>query len=191
MKIDMKILVKIIPFLIAIIFTVALIYKVYSNQENDKNFDQFSKNSVGQEVTDMEINLLAFDKKEILEDQLTRNDYLNKITIINLFASWCIACLAEHGHFSYIKDKFGDKIQLVGINWRDKKDDVLIWLEKNGNPYNKIGFDNLGKYGIALGVRGIPETLIVDEKGMIIDHYRGNIDNAYVERLNGFVNKGN
>jgi cytochrome c biogenesis protein CcmG/thiol:disulfide interchange protein DsbE len=176
-------IVKALPLIIILILTAILFYKVNNNEKGGKNFDSLSKNSIGEKVPEMEIEGLKLEENS--ENQsVTPDIYQGKYSIINLFASWCIACVAEHPIFMNIQDKLDEDIQLIGINWRDKEQDANKWLARHGNPYDIVGFDNIGKYGISLGVRGIPETFLVDQNGIIVIHKRGNIDQSFISEVN-------
>jgi len=174
---------KIIPFVLLISFTAIFMFKILSKEDKSEKFNELSLSSEGKNIPDDIVPLLIDAGNE---KDLSFKDYKGKFTVVNLFASWCIACVAEHGVFTKIKDKYGDEVQIVGVNWRDKKDDAINWLEKYGNPYNKVAYDNFGKYGISLGIRGIPETFLVDKDGVILKHFRGNIDISitnYIDEL--------
>lgn len=114
-------------------------------------------------------------------------DFKGSKTVINIFASWCSACLLEHSIFLKIaKQKnsvSGDNIQLVGVSWRDKSEDSDDWLKRHGNPYDFVSYDSLGKYGISLGIRGVPETFVIDEDGRVTHHVRGNITSDFADML--------
>ena len=86
-----------------------------------------------------------------------------KVWLLNVWASWCVACLHEHP----IITTLSDHIDIVGLNYKDKRQDALQWLEKHGNPYLTSGFDEIGDVGIDYGVYGVPETFVIDQKGHI------------------------
>jgi cytochrome c biogenesis protein CcmG/thiol:disulfide interchange protein DsbE len=93
------------------------------------------------------------------------------VTLLNIFASWCISCRVEHPIFmNLVADK---KIILYGVDYKDSRNTVLQWLKTEGNPYRKIGFDEKGNVAINLGVYGTPETFLIDKKGVIRDKYIG------------------
>ncbi|MES0883756.1 DsbE family thiol:disulfide interchange protein [Roseibium sp. SCP14] len=95
----------------------------------------------------------------------SREDFLGKISVVNVFASWCVPCRQEHP----IMEELGtiDDIQLIGINYKDKPENARRFLGSLGNPYDLIGADDAGRAAIEWGVYGVPETFVVDEKGMI------------------------
>lgn len=92
-------------------------------------------------------------------------DFHAKGAIVNVFASWCLACVAEHAVLSRMARETG--LPVFGINYKDKPDLLAAWLEKNGNPYARIGADPEGRAAIEWGVYGVPETFLVDASGRI------------------------
>ena len=164
----MKKFVQYIPFLLILSLTILLFIKV--NEEGKQAGQGLVGDSpmVGRQVADMELETLFPEGGKI-----NSATYQGKFTVVNLFASWCIACLYEHKLFSRLKDN--KDVNLVGISWRDKAEDTKGWLEQNGNPYDVVGLDSQGKYGILMGVTGIPETFVVNKEGKIIKHIRGTI----------------
>lgn len=91
-----------------------------------------------------------------------------QVFVLNSFASWCASCIMEHKTLQAIED-----VPVYGIAWRDKPGDTRSWLEKRGNPYDKVGVDADGKGVIALGLTGVPETYVVDRNGVVADVLRG------------------
>jgi cytochrome c biogenesis protein CcmG/thiol:disulfide interchange protein DsbE len=87
------------------------------------------------------------------------------VTLVNVFASWCIPCRAEHKYFMALAE--ADKVRLAGINYKDKTADAVRWLAELGNPYARIGADDAGRAGIEWGISGVPETFVIDRKGQI------------------------
>lgn len=88
-----------------------------------------------------------------------------QVTVVNVFASWCIPCREEHSVLAALKRKTG--VALYGINQKDAPDQAAAFLAQLGNPYDAIGADRDGRTSIDWGVYGVPETFIVDAKGVI------------------------
>ena len=88
-----------------------------------------------------------------------------KISLVNVWASWCTTCRAEHEMLMHIAKT--NSLQMLGINYKDTKKDGNIFLDRLGNPYDFIVFDPLGKLGLELGVYATPETFIIDQQGII------------------------
>tara|TARA_Y100001970_G_C13880142_1_gene673476 strand:- start:127 stop:657 length:531 start_codon:yes stop_codon:yes gene_type:complete len=111
-----------------------------------------------------------FDK-----DYKYKNDILvGKKTLVNFFASWCSPCKAEHLFLMEINKNFPD-LFLLGINYKDKKEDAMDFINSLGNPYDRIGIDDKGSIAMDFGVYGLPETFIINEEGIIIFKHVGPI----------------
>ena len=97
---------------------------------------------------------------------LTNEAVRGKLTLVNVFASWCVPCRQEHPLLKELaKDK---RLTIVGINYKDKTDNALRFLGELGNPYAAIGIDPTGKAAIDWGVYGIPESYLVGADGTIL-----------------------
>jgi len=92
-------------------------------------------------------------------------DFTGEVKVLNVWASWCVPCRAEHPLVSRLAQTEG--VPVYGLNWKDKKQDAVAWLNELGDPYAQIGFDESGRNGIELGVYGVPETYIIDKDGRI------------------------
>ena len=92
-------------------------------------------------------------------------DMQGKVWLLNVWASWCRACRAEHSLLNrFAKEQL---VPIVGLNYKDSLFQAKKWLKRLGNPYSIIAFDNKGNAGINWGVYGVPETFIIDKKGII------------------------
>lgn len=87
------------------------------------------------------------------------------VTIVNVFASWCLPCRVEHPLITRLAEMKIAKV--YGLNYKDKPEAALRWLAELGNPYAAIGADPKGRTAINFGVYGIPETFIIDSTGTI------------------------
>ncbi len=88
------------------------------------------------------------------------------ITAVNVFASWCVPCRAEHAVLTRMVAE--DGLRLVGLNYRDEPQDAAAFLAELGNPYERIGADLTGRAGIDWGVTGLPETFLIDRDGTVL-----------------------
>lgn len=93
--------------------------------------------------------------------------------LVNVFASWCVPCRAEHAVLTRMVRE--ENLILMGINYKDKPESAADWLDELGNPYTRIGSDETGRAGIEWGISGVPETFIVDASGTIVFRYVGPI----------------
>ncbi|MCW8058157.1 MULTISPECIES: DsbE family thiol:disulfide interchange protein [Agrobacterium] len=111
---------------------------------------------------------------------LTDTAIKGRLTLVNVFASWCIPCRQEHPLLQELaKD---ERITVVGINYKDKQDNALRFLGELGNPFAAIGVDPNGKAAIDWGVYGIPESYLVGADGTILYKKVGPFDARSVER---------
>lgn len=93
-----------------------------------------------------------------------RADLLGNVTVVNIFASWCAPCRAEHKYLMAMAAD--DRYQIAGLNYKDTDEKAIRFLEELGNPYDRVGFDS-GRAGIEWGVYGVPETFVVDKNAQI------------------------
>lgn len=107
-------------------------------------------------------------------------DLGGEVALVNVFASWCVPCLAEHPLLTRLAVEEG--IPLYGINYRDPEADAVAWLTRHGNPYRLIGSDRTGRIGIEWGVYGVPETYIIDADGRIRYRHVGPLTPDIVQR---------
>lgn len=102
---------------------------------------------------------------------VTAADFKGKVTLLNVWATWCESCAAEH--MELLKIAQNSTVNLVGLDYKDDKEQALAWLMQKGNPYRQVLFDQDGKLGIELGVYGTPETFIIDSNGIVRYKYIG------------------
>ena len=114
-------------------------------------------------------------------DGLSSDDVRGKVSLVNIFGSWCVACVAEHPMLLRIRES--GMAPLYGIDWRDKPEDATAWLGRHGNPYEKIGIDPDSRTAIDFGVTGAPETFVVDANGVIRYKWTGPITEEAWEKV--------
>ncbi len=98
-------------------------------------------------------------------DLISRMDLPDGPFLLNVWGSYCLPCLVEHPTFMRLSEQ--GVIPIVGINYKDRQDAALDWLETNGNPFEFSIMDEDGRLGIDLGVYGAPETFLIDADGLI------------------------
>ncbi len=99
------------------------------------------------------------------EKTFALRDMRGKVWLLNVWASWCTACLQEHPVLvDYAKRK---DIPLIGLAYKDKPADSIKWLQRKGDPYDFTVIDHDGRIGIDFGVYGVPETFLIDQAGKI------------------------
>ena len=115
---------------------------------------------IGKPAPAFELPLLAKPEQRFSEKTL-----LGKPWVLNVWASWCPPCLAEHPVVSQMSR--AGLAPVVGLNYKDTREEALPWLERNGNPFQVVVFDPNGRIGIDYGVYGVPETYVIDRAGII------------------------
>lgn len=98
---------------------------------------------------------------------------------LNLWASWCSSCQKEHSLLLQLKQQAD--LDLVGLIYKDKAQNALDWLDHHGNPYSILVEDTQGSAFIALGVLGVPETYLIDKKGIVRYKHIGPIDDNDIQ----------
>ena len=88
-----------------------------------------------------------------------------QVWLLNVWASWCTSCRLEHPVLVDLAR--GAQVPIYGLNYKDKRDDALAWLQRFGNPYQATVFDPKGLVGLDYGVYGTPETFVIDQQGVI------------------------
>jgi len=96
-----------------------------------------------------------------------------KVTLINVWASWCGPCREEHPQLIELAKR--DDIHLVGLNYKDQRENALRFLNALGNPYAAVGVDASGRTSVDWGVYGVPETFVINGKGIIVYKFTGPI----------------
>ncbi len=104
---------------------------------------------------------------------------------VNLFASWCAPCVAEHPLITDLAEQHPD--QVYGLAYKDLEADTLTFLESLGDPYTDIGVDADGQGGLEFGLTGVPETFIIDEAGNVVLHIRGALDQDSVAKISALL----
>lgn len=105
---------------------------------------------------------------------LTNEALGGQVVLVNIFASWCVPCRAEHPFLTEIVRQTG--VRMVGINQKDAPENAAKFLAELGNPYELVGADADGRVSIDWGVYGVPETFIVNPAGIITYKHVGPID---------------
>lgn len=99
------------------------------------------------------------------ERKFSSKDMLGQVWLLNVWASWCVSCRQEHPVLVEFAKR--GEVPLYGLNYKDERANGLRWLEKFGNPYVISLADHDGRVGIDFGVYGVPETYLIDKKGVI------------------------
>jgi len=134
-------------------------------------------------------NVPKFETESLLKDEkfISSKEFGNEILLVNFFATWCKPCRDEH---IYIKRFSNEKeIKVIGINYKDNSKKAIQWLKELGNPYTDVAVDKSGRIAIDWGVYGIPETFIVNSKGIIKYRHVGPVTKKIYKKINLIINE--
>lgn len=107
---------------------------------------------------------------------LSQEDVKGKVSLLNVWATWCPSCRVEHPYLLKIAKQY--QVPVIGLNYKDDRDAAKEWLVKLDDPYLFNIFDEKGKLGLDLGVYGAPETYIVDKQGIVRYRHVGVVDDT-------------
>tara|TARA_Y100000996_G_scaffold327562_1_gene263627 strand:- start:1124 stop:1645 length:522 start_codon:yes stop_codon:yes gene_type:complete len=145
----------------------------------NKNSIYDTKNLVGQKISKIQLEHFT-DNRIITEDDLKKNNF----TLINFWASWCGPCRIEHPMLLKLNEE--KNLELLGVNFKDKKNNALEFLKDLGDPYDDLARDELGKHSINFGIYGIPESILINKDLVIIKKFIGPIsqnDYNYIKNI--------
>ena len=165
---------------ISIVLLFVFILLVFYNSLNRKT-NYSTDYLVGNKLVN--INLKSFDDKKIFS---TKDFNKNKYTLINFWASWCAPCRVEHPYLIQLsKEK---NLYIVGVNFKDKKNNALNFLNNLGNPYNYLTKDTNGKQSVNFGVYGIPESILINSESIVLKKFIGPLNEQDLNDIKGIVN---
>jgi cytochrome c biogenesis protein CcmG/thiol:disulfide interchange protein DsbE len=105
-------------------------------------------------------------------------DLVGGVSLVNVFASWCVPCRVEHPLMMALAD---DGVAIYGIDYKDPAEQAAAWLAELGDPYRAIGADRDGRVAIDWGVYGVPETFVIDRAGRIRYRFVGPLQRRDIE----------
>jgi len=123
----------------------------------------------------------AFTLTQLGQEQrsFASRDMQGKVWLLNVWASWCASCRAEHPVLLDFAKQAG--VPIVGLDYMDTREEGKEWLDKHGNPYQLSAFDGDGKVGTDYGVYGVPETFVIDKRGVIRMKFAGALTPAVIK----------
>ena len=159
---------KFIPLILFVVIAVFLYFSLNSNSS------KLPSPLLGKMFPNIEAKDFYSNESVLLADLFSEN-----MSLVNVWASWCVTCRQEHQMMMKIANN--KDLQLIGINYKDTRTDGEKFLEIMGNPFDVIIFDPNGKIGLDLGVYATPETFLVNQQGVVLYKHIGAIDSKVWE----------
>lgn len=156
--------------LIPVVVVLAMIAVLYRGLSLDPR--EVDSPLVGKPAPDFQSTKLGTDAPTSLVD------LLGEVTLLNVWASWCVACRQEHPIVNQLARS--GAVRVVGLNYKDTTTDAQRWLQQHGNPYAWSVVDANGRIGIDYGVYGVPETFVLDKNGIIRAKRIGPVTPQYI-----------
>ena len=129
-------------------------------------------------------NFTTFTSKELFSnDEFNSNDIIenNNFTLLNVWASWCAPCRLEHSLLMDLKEK--TNINIIGLNYKDKKNNAIKFLDELGDPFSQNLIDPDGIISISLGAYGVPESFLLNNKSRVIRKYIGPLTSDNISEI--------
>jgi cytochrome c biogenesis protein CcmG/thiol:disulfide interchange protein DsbE len=159
---------KLKNFFPAFLFLLVALLMAISTKLGDKA--NFYPSMIGKEMP-------AFEAPLLEGEGVLSSDEIKSNSIVNLWASWCVACQAEHENLLELAKTY----KIYGINSGDSPVPAKKYLAEHGNPFYKVGVDPQRRIALALGAQGLPETYVIGDDGIIYFHHRGVLTKQVIE----------
>ena len=171
--------------LIAVVFLVVVSFYILFKGLNKTN--NYSPNLSSSKIDfNFKAKFLYSDEESTLYELINDRDF----SVINIWASWCLPCRDEHSFLLSLKSL--DKLNIIGINYKDNEINAKKFIKELGNPYSKIVVDPSGVNSIELGAYGVPETILINNQSKIIlKKYIGPINNEKLTEIKNIINNEN
>lgn len=171
-KRKMKKIALFLPFLVF-----ALLAGVFFSQLG-KDTQYMPSALIGKPLPDFSLVDLETNKL-VKKNDLEKGGYL-----INFWGTWCPACSFEH---DYLMTLASQGINIVGIDYKDDTQEAIKWLEEKGDPYSVVLLDEMGNFGVDMGVTGAPETFVVNSQGEITYRHQGIVNADVWQTMKGYL----
>ena len=168
---------KLLPFLVILIF--GIIFIIFYKGLEDTNIYTPNLN--------VKKNIPTFNSKDFYSDiSLKSEDFFepDKIYLLNIWSSWCVPCRQEHPLLMMLAQN--DKINIIGLNYKDNKENAVNFLQELGNPYKKIFIDLDGTKAIEWGAYGVPESFLI-YNNKIIKKYIGPLNQNLINEMKQLI----
>lgn len=170
-----------LPLIIFLALVAAFLVQLQRNAQGDdpKNLESalVGKPVPAKTLTDL-LSTKTFDESLFKQ---------GKPLLLNVWATWCPTCYAEHQYLNHLAKQ---GVPIIGLDYKDNSEKAVKWLHDLGNPYQVVLKDEKGSFALDLGVYGAPETFIVDGKGVIHYRYAGDVnERVWQEKLQSIYQK--
>tara|TARA_B100001121_G_scaffold240207_1_gene214201 strand:+ start:116 stop:634 length:519 start_codon:yes stop_codon:yes gene_type:complete len=168
---------KILPFSVIIIFGI-IFFIFYRGLEDTKIY--IPDNNIKKEIP-------VFNTKDFFSEENLKSSSifeLDKIYLLNIWSSWCVPCRKEHPFLMNLN--LDNKINIIGMNYKDNFENADNFLKKLGNPYKKIFTDLDGTIAIEWGAYGVPESFLI-YNNKIIKKYIGPLNQKLINEINSLI----
>ena len=168
---------KLLPLSITFIFII--IFIVFYKGLKDTNI-YTPESKINNEVPSLLVDLFDTDKT-VNTIEIFQSD---KFYLLNIWSSWCVPCREEHPFLMELKNN--DRLKVIGMSYKDTKNNAKNFLKELGNPYDKIIFDSKGTHAIEWGAYGVPESFLI-YNNEIIRKFIGPLNKASVEEIKLYI----
>ncbi len=162
-----------------LIFIIFILAVFYVSLNKNSNYD--TRNLVGIKLN--QIKLESFKNGNFLTNENLKK---NKFTLINFWASWCAPCRIEHPFLMQLSNE--KNLKILGVNFKDKRNNALNFLNNLGNPYDYLTKDDQGKYSVNFGIYGIPESILIDKEFIVIKKFIGPLNLEDLNEIKLIIN---
>lgn len=127
----------------------------------------------------------SFQLINLKNDTVVDNSALPKTPyLMNFWATWCPSCSAEHAYLGELAEQ---GVTIVGIDYKDDTPAARKWLAERGNPYALVLTDEMGHFGVDMGITGAPETFVISASGEILYRHQGVVNEQVWQTLKGYM----
>jgi cytochrome c biogenesis protein CcmG/thiol:disulfide interchange protein DsbE len=153
---------RLVPFFGFLLLVALFGFGIWWNTQHDQR-------EVPSPLIDKPAPAFALTRLDDASQTIRRDDMLGKVWLLNVWASWCEACREEQpALLAFSRSVSGSRaVPMIGLNYKDTRPQGTGWLAQFGNPFEASLFDDTGKVGIDFGVYGVPETFVIDKRGVI------------------------
>lgn len=168
-------LIRLIPLAVLLLLALGLGTGLFTSEEDEPHGVKL----VGYQAADFSVPTLPMANAPA--GTMTQRSWEGQVAVLNVFASWCEPCAAEHA--SLMKLAQTGKVAIYGLAWKDTPEKITAWINARGNPYQMIGIDQMGEATVPLSLTGVPETYLFKKDGTVFYHHKSPIDDETVEKV--------